>query len=445
MAAERRSLQQRLQIGLLAALTTLLLLLWGATTWTIHTLVEQYLVTRLEHDTEQLLRHVRFQQGRLTLQQNAIESIYLRPGSGHYYVVEADGQRLASPSLNGYHLWTPQPPPDNPYETLGPAPDGGEEKVLVLHTPARIDGHSIHVFVAENHMPIQQALHRFDLLFSLLALITLAGMLLWVRHVLRTGFAPLQQVQRRIARAHQSPHVLDEPLPDLPAEVAPLVDTLRETLGQLHQQLERFRHANADLAHSLKTPLQLLFQQLEDPALNHCPQVRDGLRQQAERLQAISERTLRQARVAGGTLGEAAFSLTDDLPGLIDSLKRLHPDCVLQLDTGPLTTLPLERGDAFELLGNLLDNACKWARHTVWLTLRHDKGSLTLTVEDDGPGVPDAQLPQLGQRGRRLDERRSENGIGLAVVSDIARQYGARLDFSRSAHGGLRVTLTFPA
>ena len=445
MNAERRSLQRRLQIGLLAALTTLLLLLWGATTWTIHTLVERYLITRLEHDTEQLLRHVRFQQGRLILQQNAIEPIYLRPGSGHYYVIEAERQRIASPSLNGYHLWTPVPPPDNPYETLGPAPEGGEEKVLVLHTAAQVDGQTIHVFVAENHLPIQQALQRFDLLFSLLALVTLAGMLLWVRHVLRTGFAPLQQVQQRIARAHQSPDSLNDLPTDLPAEVAPLVDTLRDTLQQLHQQLERFRNANADLAHSLKTPLQLLFQQLEDPALNHCPQVRDALRRQAERLQAISERTLRQARVAGGTLGEAAFSVTDDLPGLIHSMERLHPHCRLQVDTGPLATLPLEREDAFELLGNLLDNACKWARHTVWLTLQHEEGVLTLTVEDDGPGVADDQLSELGQRGRRLDERRSENGIGLAVVSDIARQYGGRLDFARSAHGGLRVTLTFPA
>lgn len=446
MKPERTSLQRRLQIGLLAALTTVFLLLWGATTWTIHTLVEKYLVTRLSHDTEQLQRHVTFQNGTLTLEKDAIEPIYLRPGSGHYFVIVSDQQRLASPSLAGFHLWTPEPPPSNPYETLAPAPDGGEEKVLVLHTPAHIDGHTVHFFVAENHLPIQQALYRFDLLFSMLALITLLTVLLWTRRLLQHSFAPLQQVRAAIARAHHMPDELDALPSHLPAEIAPLVETLRETLAQLHDQLAHFRHANADLAHSLKTPLQLIFQHLEDPRLNACPDLRDALHQQAQRLQILTERTLRQARLAGSALSEAAFSLKRDLPALIDSMRRLYPACQLHVSPPSVEVeyLPLEREDGFELLGNLLDNACKWAHGAVWLTMDRQDGHLILTVEDDGPGVPEEQLAQLGQRGRRLDEQRSENGIGLAVVSDIARRYGGKLTFSRSPLGGLRAGITLP-
>jgi len=439
----QKSIQQRLQFGLFSGLTIVFLALWAGTTWTIHSLVEQYLVTRLDHDTEQLLRHIHFKNGQLAFNQKAIEPIYLRPYSGHYYVILSGQQRLSSPSLNGYHLWTPDVPPENPYETLAPDEQGKERGVLVLFTLAQKQGHEVRVYVAENHLPIQQALQKFDVIFSAIALIVMMGMIGWVRRFLHKSLAPLQSVQSVVEQAQHQPEALNQLPENLPLEVAPLVQALRQTLTELHEQLERFRHANADLAHSLKTPLQVIFQILEDAQLNACPEVRQQLQQQAHRLQALMERTLKQARVSGTVLSDERFSLQADLSALMESLKRLYPNIEFKTYIDSIEQLPMEKEDGYELLGNLLDNACKWAQKRVFVRCEMEQEGVRLIVEDDGIGVPDEQLDALGQRGKRLDERRSENGIGLAVVQDIVNQYGAKLQFEHSQLGGLRIVITF--
>lgn len=440
------SLQHRLQLGLMIILVALFVALWSAATYTIHQLVEHYLVTRLDHDADMLAQHLHQQHGQWQVDWAAVNPIYLHQGSGHYFVIEAPRQRIESPSLGGYPMHTPRQPATNPYETLAPAmaPDTGLEPVLVWHKRHQVDGVWVDFYVAENHMPIQRYLYRFDVLFALIALGVLVLVGWWSRRMLRRGFASLEQLQQALNQASESGAPVTLP-PMLPEEVAPLAHSLQQALDQLQARLQRYRHANADLAHSLKTPLHAIFQLLDDPEMASCPQAKAALRQHAERLRDRIDHVLRQARVAGGTLAVSRFDLAQALPQLVDTLRTLYPDKKLTVRAPTQGALPIEREDGFELLGNLLDNACKWARSQVVLTIERTEESWCIHIEDDGPGVADDQLVHLGRRGQRLDERSSENGIGLAVVSEIVRQYGGELAFGRSRLGGLQVDIVLEA
>jgi signal transduction histidine kinase len=135
-----------------------------------------------------------------------------------------------------------------------------------------------------------------------------------------------------------------------------------------------------------------------------------------------------------------------DVPALLDALRRMHDRAGLRIEAEDLpdVTVPLDDEDMIELLGNLLDNACKWARSTVRLDLRVD-GPLRIRVEDDGPGLGEADAEQMLERGTRLDETRVGHGLGLAIVRDIVTLYGGRLALERSAAlGGLCVEASLP-
>ena len=148
---------------------------------------------------------------------------------------------------------------------------------------------------------------------------------------------------------------------------------------------------------------------------------------------------------AAGATAATRFEPGQDLEALADTLRRAHrkPLNLVVQGTG-LPPLAVERGDMLELLGNLLDNACKWAAGEVRLALARDGGLLTVTVDDDGPGIPASRREQVLQRGRRLDERVAGDGLGLAIVSDTVAAYGGQLTLTDSPLGGLRAVLTLP-
>ncbi len=441
--AERASLHRQLLHGVLALLAMTLLLLWFAGSWTIHQQFEGYLLTRLEHDADMLERQIERRDGRFVVHHQRINPIYRHPHSEHYYVVLAGRQRLSSPSLAGYELWTPVPPPANPYETLAPAgpdaPEEATERVLVYHRQVRIDGQPVHLFVAENHTPIQQALYRFDAGFALvagLALLLSAGLVRWL---MRRVFRQLAPVQRALASLDAG--MPFEPPADLPQEIRPLVESLRQALERLQKQFLRARQHNANLAHALKTPLHVLFQRLDDPCLQQCPQLVTELRAQVERLHRLLERNLQRA-VRAADVDAPRFG-AQDLQDLLQAMRQLYPQIRIRCQDG-VEQLPLEREDGHELLGNLLDNACKWADEDVLLRLRRAGRRVEILLEDDGPGVEESRLQQLAVRGYRLDEHTEGQGLGLAIVSDLLELYGGELHFSRGLMGGLLVRVSLP-
>ena len=163
-------------------------------------------------------------------------------------------------------------------------------------------------------------------------------------------------------------------------------------------------------------------------------------------MQQLIERELRRARIAGEGPTGAYFVTDTEIKPLLDTLQSIYHKKSLTIKTDiPMSlVLPFDREDILELLGVLMDNACKWANRTVYLALRADK-QLTIKIDDDGPGVSDELMTQLAHRGKRLDETVSGYGLGLAIAQDIIEQYSGTFVFSRSETlGGFCVTVKLP-
>ena len=168
--------------------------------------------------------------------------------------------------------------------------------------------------------------------------------------------------------------------------------------------------------------------------------------EQLELLRGRIDSELRRARVAGGHAPGSAPDLSAAIESLLATLRKLYRDRNLVIDCriDPRVRFHGDREDLLELCGNLLDNACKWARSRVLISAR-EAGGTVLTVEDDGPGCPPEGLAQIAGRGVRLDETIEGHGLGLAIASSIAASYGAELRFGRSDElRGFQASVTFP-
>jgi signal transduction histidine kinase len=233
----------------------------------------------------------------------------------------------------------------------------------------------------------------------------------------------------------------------VPSEVLPLVREVNRLLALLALRLRRSREALGNLAHALKAPLTVLTQLADDDHVRRHPVLGPQIDEQLQILRGRIDSELRRARVAGGRAGGAPLDLQPEIETLVETLRKLHRDRHLDIvcRIGPGVRFRGDREDLLELCGNLLDNACKWARSRVLVTVRHDD-TLRLTVEDDGPGCSPEDIGRIAQRGVRLDETTEGHGLGLAIASGIAASYGAELQFGRSRElGGFEVSLSFPA
>jgi signal transduction histidine kinase len=430
-----------LERRLLAGIAVSLLLAFAALLWlgslAVREVTEGYVLTRLQHDSEALLGHLAVDpQGRLQLANGGLSPVYQQPLSGHYYVIADADTQLTSRSL-----WDEQLPigalPAGQSHTLrlhGP----GDQQLLVLSSGYLKQGRPLTLLVAEDTAPLQGRIARYRLLLGGLFVVLAGALLLAVRLLLRRGFQPLHRAQaelRQVADGRQPQ--LDETVPD---EIRPLVHELNHLLRLLAQRLERSRNALGNLAHSLKTPLSLLTQDLDQPEVDE--HRRQAALVQLGRIRDLVDRELRRARIAGsGTAGQR-FDARAELPALREVLLRVYTDRRLTIDwdTLPDDPLPADREDVLELLGNLLDNACKWADGRVRLAISRDDRLTRICVEDDGPGVGEDQLAGLTGRGKRLDEAREGHGLGLAIARDIIELYGGELQLDRSPDlGGLRV------
>ncbi|MDG6404290.1 ATP-binding protein, partial [Pseudomonas quasicaspiana] len=141
----------------------------------------------------------------------------------------------------------------------------------------------------------------------------------------------------------------------------------------------------------------------------------------------------------------AHFDCDAELNGLFATLRMIHGEHLnLEMQVKPGLSLPWDREDILELLGNLLDNACKWADSEVLLTISREEASFSIVIEDDGPGIPEAMREEVFSRGARLDEQITGHGLGLGIVRDIVQVWGGHLQLEASQSGGLRVRIDLP-
>lgn len=227
---------------------------------------------------------------------------------------------------------------------------------------------------------------------------------------------------------------------DYPVEVQALIESLNSALEQTSLQFQKSRQFNGNLSHSLKTPLNLIFQLLDAPELKESPALLQNLQQQSEKMLALIERELKVDRIAHHQVIRPIL-LSELMADLIPSFEQLYRDKSIsfQLDIKSTDLLSMEKEDAFELLGNLLDNACKWCNTTVAIHY----GNHQLIIEDDGPGATPGQLTLVTERGYRTDETKPGHGIGLSIVKELVSVYQADIFFSDSGLGGLKVTVKF--
>jgi len=435
------SLERRLQLGLVLSIAgfTLLFLLLGG--YTVHRLSEGYVLSRLEHDAESLLGAARMDvQGRAAVAADRITPVYLQPRSGHYYALKiGDQPPQFSRSLWDSELPVPALQPGQRQVQKFKAP--GEQTLLQLSIGYRKHGQPLVISLAEDVSGLERKIFRYQWRFGLGALALLGLLLLMQRQLVRRSFMPLEGIREQVSRVVSGEQQrLDN---SVPSEVHPLVTEINHLLALLETRLTRSRHALGNLAHALNTPLNLITQELDEGALPEALYRR--LTGRLERIHQLIERELRLARLAGSGSPGQRFDPATEIPDLIQALQGMYRDKNLLIKHTRLPApLALDREDMLELLGNLLDNACKWSRGQVLLELGVEDG-IRLRVEDDGPGVAERDLQELAKRGVRIDERSPGHGLGLAIVRDIVSLYGGSLDFSRSERsGGLCVQVHLP-
>lgn len=233
-----------------------------------------------------------------------------------------------------------------------------------------------------------------------------------------------------------------------PSEVQPLADDLDALLAHREEVVRRALTKAGDLAHGLKTPLAILSQEAERATRAGQTELATSVGNQVERMRRQIDYHLAHARAAasGATLG-AGCRVLDSVEGLTRTLQRLHAErgITIELDIHKDHTFRGERQDLDEMIGNLLDNACKWAKSRVGVSSVGEEDGVRITVDDDGAGLDPSMRDLVLHRGVRADEASPGSGLGLAIVRDIAELYGGSISLSSSPAGGLRATLHLPS
>ena len=437
------SLERRLQLGLSITLVVLIGLMGFIGNQAVRSMTESFAASRLEHDAESLLAAMLVDPAGARVRWRRINQIYSQPFSGHYYVIRFDDNHLVhSRSLWDQSIEIPRLLSGEMRRQLVSGPE--DQQLLLLLFGYQKNGRHFTLGVAEDMTPIYRERDDFIRWFALLALVGLFALLLVQSLIVRRSFKRLDKVRDNVRQLEQGKAV--ELSEDVPIEVLPLVQEFNHLLRLLSQRLERSRNALGNLAHALKGPLNLLTQYFDVDACDTTNADREQAVLQTDRIHQLMERELNRGRLAGKDLSTQRFDPTKEMQDLIAVLQQVHRDKGISIQYQ--VDEPVEpfgdREDMLELLGNLLDNACKWALSKVVCRIEGGE-QISILVEDDGAGLKDDDIQYLTLRGSRIDENVEGHGLGLAIVGDIVKLYGGSISFSRSSKlGGLSIQIFLP-
>jgi signal transduction histidine kinase len=365
-----------------------------------------------------------------------------RPHTGWYWKLVAPSSELRSPSLGTDDFAFAGPAEYRPKPATADGTGPGNEPLRVRVQRFLIgDKRVIIASSAPRHAlegPLREAMTPVALTLGVLALALIGGVLLQVRLGLRPLSLLTDDLQRvRTGRAERISGAQ-------PSEVAPLVAELNALLDQNALNLERARRHVANLAHGLKTPLATLAVIMDERSW-----YADGrLKPLVTTMDRRIRHHLSRARVAAlGGPERARTVLAPKVADHIDAFAKIYADKRLayEIRIAPEIALACEAQDLDELLGNLLDNASKWARQRVIVAADRVGSMVEMTIEDDGPGLSDQQAVDVMRAGRRLDESAPGYGFGLPITRELAELYGGTFALGRSALGGLSAIVTLPA
>lgn len=279
--------------------------------------------------------------------------------------------------------------------------------------------------------------------FAVLGLGLLGMALLQIRY----GLSPLRRVRAAIQNLRTTGAArITEPLP---LEVQPLVDELNALLEHSERQAEEARRHAGNLAHALKTPLTVL----TNAATARAPDLVETVMRETRNMQRYVDHHLARARAVGRrAVGHARSNVRQSAEAVRRAVERLYPQCRFDIAGSATAEVTVERQDLDEMLGNLIENAAKYGGGSVFVTIDpedtgakpHD-GQCLIWIEDDGPGIPEAERVRIFDRGARLDTDKPGTGLGLAIVRDVAEIYGGSVTLGTSEDlGGLLVELRLP-
>lgn len=391
---------------------------------------------------------------------NLYEPLFEVTHSGWYWQIkpldEPDARKLVSPSLATASLPSPA--------AMNVAPDPSGARWMDVMGPKGEPLRVVEVIDTLGHEPDKP---RYS--------IVVAGPLDWLEHLVsnfrnrlttalalagiglvavtlfqvRFGLLPLRRIERGLAniRSGEANTLQGE----LPAEIEPLQFELNELIHSNQEIVDRARRHVGNLAHALKTPLAVITNEAREEKSGFGAKVAKQAQIMSDNVSHYLDRARMAARV--NVIGRVT-PVAPVVEPLVRTLQRIHHEKNVEISTEcpPDARFRGERQDLEEMLGNLLDNACKWARKHVDLAVEvpADTGPahrrrLAITVSDDGPGVTEEQRATIAKRGMRLDETKPGSGLGLSIVTDLAQSYGGTCELARGPEGGLSVCLQLPS
>ena len=334
--------------------------------------------------------------------------------------------------------------PDGSREGYVPGPEDQRLRLVERNIDLGDEGHYL-VAVAGDAAEITDETRGFDqalvITFSILALVLLITTMFQVRF----GLAPLKRITGSLAaiRAGTAERLAE----DFPDEIAPLARETNALIEANKEIVERARTHVGNLAHALKTPISVM---VNEAATRGGDAFAEKVREQANIMRDQVARHLERAHLAARLT--VVGSITDVAPvvtALARTMEKIHHDrgIAIEVDADANARFRGERPDLEEMIGNLVDNACKWATSRVAVEVVSEKSGqvLRIAVDDDGRGLSSSEREQVSHRGQRLDETKPGSGLGLSIVVELAHLYGGKLELGAAPIGGLRAELTLPA
>lgn len=438
-------------IGIAAAWIALLLSGGG---FALDRVISQTITTNFDDNLEYLLvaliRSAEVgRDGRIDLVQQPSEQRFIEPYSGLYWQISGTG----AASAGSRSLWD---------RTLSSGRGHSDDKVHAYDS-AQFQTEPLRIVERDVLLPNSPVIWRFQVAQSRAALdaqlaqvrrvivrsFAILGLGLTVLAALQTiyGLWPLRRIRTGIAALRQGDRsLLEAPMPN---EVRPMVDELGALIEHSDHQAEEARRHAGNLAHALKTPLTVL----TNAAVAREPDLDATVAREAAAMKRHVDHHLARARAAGRR-GQALLcaEVLKSVEGVERAVARLYPRVRFDADGDPGLRARIERQDLDEVLGNLLENAAKYGGGSVFATVaasppaRDGTPCLTLTIEDDGPGIAEEDRDKLFRRGVRLDTDKPGTGLGLAIVRDVVETYGGSVRMEESEDlGGLAVIVTLPA
>jgi signal transduction histidine kinase len=455
LALLRNSLRVRLLVGTLVWIVISILVAG----WGLGQLFHQHVEAQFDAE---LKNHLGQLTAQLTLDDRNQAQIRLLPSdprlnkplSGLYWQIDrvaAAGEHPGKAELRSRSLWdeTLAVPADTPAdgEIHLHRIDGPQGVALrVVERTVTIDTHSLRLMVAANESLMTEPIADFKGHLWLALGILGVGLTFAASMQVFVGLAPLRSMQDALGRVRRGDARNMEGT--FPNEILPLVNEFNSVLAQNAEVVERARTQAGNLAHALKTPLSVLANAANSPGrqkdeLAHLVTTQvDAVRKQVDyhltRAQAAASIQVPGMRTA----------VEPVIQGLVRVMRRVHADRHLEfvvLADAPPLAFRGEEQDLQEMLGNLIDNASKWAKSRVEIQLKTVSGKLQVTIDDDGKGIAATERNNVLKRGVRADEQVPGTGLGLAITADLARMYGGDLALAQSALGGLQASLMLPA